>query len=450
MAEKRFEHDQIDILGDGSVVIYKRADASKKGIWTARVKIPNGVGYAKKSTRQRDEQLARVFALELRDEMLVQSKLGLNAASGSFEDVYLKWWKSTEHRKTEKRRTQQLNEAKRYFFPYFDQVGKKFSLLQDDDVEGFWAWRRAFWTTGEGAKILAADRKRIARGANAKRVEKGKARLSPRGNIAEVPSQKSVEIAASHLREVWRWAVKNRYAKRVLEIDAQGQGRVERKGSGSYGAADSRRGWFSPDEYRRLTTHLRSWVKGASNERLNERHLYGRRLLRDLFLFLCNSGLRTGEAKSLRWRNVRLNHSMSDGTVADLLELTEGKTGGRLVVIRDEAGKVLRRRLKETTFVDPEDFVFCSMDGGSHPDVGKVFVQLLEELDLRTDEFGNKRTLYSCRHQYATFRMMYGVEDGMTIDELAQNMGTSVAYIQKHYSHKRVTDVAGKLVGRKK
>jgi len=66
------------------------------------------------------------------------------------------------------------------------------------------------------------------------------------------------------------------------------------------------------------------------------------------------------------------------------------------------------------------------------------------------DEFGNKRTLYSCRHQYATFRLRYGAKEGMSIDELAQNMGTSVGHLEKHYSHKTVEDAASRLVGRRR
>ena len=454
MAEAGFYADKIDVHGDGTVVIYRRADAAKKGVWQARIRIPGATGYTTRSTKETDEQRARAKALELRDDALVNVKLGLKSRSGSFQDIYSQWNRSTEGNKSERRRADQLSEARRYFFPFFAHVGKRFSLIQESDVEGYWAWRRAFWTTGEGATLKKADRERIKKGANLKRRRAGKSALSSRGNVVEVPSQKSCEMAAGHLRELWKWAVRNGHAVRVLEIDAKGQGRAVKKNAKQYGAADSRRGWFDDDEYKKLTTFLRSWAKGKSAgdnlSRLTARHLYGRRLLRDLFLFMTNSGLRTGEAKQLRWKNVQFDHEMSDGTVADLLQLTDGKTGARTVVIRDEAGKVLRRRMGESDFVSPDDFVFCAIHGGSHPDVQKVFRALLVDLGMLEDEMGQTRTLYSCRHQYATFRLKYGGKEGMTIDELAQNMGTSVGYIQKHYSHKTVEDAAARLVGRKR
>jgi integrase len=44
---------------------------------------------------------------------------------------------------------------------------------------------------------------------------------------------------------------------------------------------------------------------------------------------------------------------------------------------------------------------------------------------------GEKRTIYSLRHTYATFRLQEGVHQFV----LAKNMGTSVAMLEKHYGH---------------
>ena len=45
---------------------------------------------------------------------------------------------------------------------------------------------------------------------------------------------------------------------------------------------------------------------------------------------------------------------------------------------------------------------------------------------------GQNRTLYSFRHTYATFALL---NDGMDIHTLAIQMGTSIAMIERHYSH---------------
>ncbi len=76
MAEAGFYADKIDVHGDGTVVIYRRADAAKKGVWQARIRIPGATGYTTRSTKETDEQRARAKALELRDDALVNVKLG--------------------------------------------------------------------------------------------------------------------------------------------------------------------------------------------------------------------------------------------------------------------------------------------------------------------------------------------------------------------------------------
>ena len=83
MAEAGFYADKIDVHGDGTVVIYRRADAAKKGVWQARIRIPGATGYTTRSTKETDEQRARAKALELRDDALVNVKLGLKSRSGS-------------------------------------------------------------------------------------------------------------------------------------------------------------------------------------------------------------------------------------------------------------------------------------------------------------------------------------------------------------------------------
>ncbi len=317
------------------------------------------------------------------------------------ENPIRQFWKSTQGRKSDKRRQDQKNEAKRYFFPYFKD--KKFARLKEEDVNGYWAWRRNYWTHGDGAKIKKRNQRLIerARKKGIAALSKDGKRIPALGNVVDHPSQKSCDMAASHLREVWKWAVANGHAQRVIEIDSKRQDR-KRKASNQYGASDSRRGWWTDDEYRRLTRYLRSWSVGKGDgddlSKLNHRHLYGRRLLRDYFLFMSNSGLRTGEATGLRWKNVKFDRKLKDGTTADKIMLTEGKTGSRTVVIRDQAGEVLRRRMGETEFTKRDDLVFCSIDGNRHGDFAKVFVEILEHLDMREDEFGSRRTLYSARH----------------------------------------------------
>ena len=60
----------------------------------------------------------------------------------------------------------------------------------------------------------------------------------------------------------------------------------------------------------------------------------------------------------------------------------------------------------------------------------KQFNWILEEQGLKTDRQGNRRTLYSLRHSYISFRLLEGAD----IYQIAKNCRTSVEMIEKHYA----------------
>jgi integrase len=55
------------------------------------------------------------------------------------------------------------------------------------------------------------------------------------------------------------------------------------------------------------------------------------------------------------------------------------------------------------------------------------------------------RTLYSLRHTYATLALV----EGISIHELAKQMGTSVAMLEQHYSKITPELVAEKFAGKR-
>ena len=57
------------------------------------------------------------------------------------------------------------------------------------------------------------------------------------------------------------------------------------------------------------------------------------------------------------------------------------------------------------------------------------------------DSHARRRTIYSLRHTYATFRLREGTHHF----HLAQNMGTSVKMLEEYYGHVRSRDVAEEL-----
>jgi len=71
------------------------------------------------------------------------------------------------------------------------------------------------------------------------------------------------------------------------------------------------------------------------------------------------------------------------------------------------------------------------------------FESLLKNTNLLHDNHGEKRSIYSLRHTYGTFRVIYGKNTDIFL--LAENMGTSVEMIKKHYYHGNPAQVADKI-----
>ena len=64
-----------------------------------------------------------------------------------------------------------------------------------------------------------------------------------------------------------------------------------------------RREEFTPEEYRKLHTFARGWVKKA----LRTVHTWYRTVAYNFILIMCNTGMRPTEAKNLRWRDMAIN-----------------------------------------------------------------------------------------------------------------------------------------------
>ena len=94
---------------------------------------------------------------------------------------------------------------------------------------------------------------------------------------------------------------------------------------------------------------------------------------------------------------------------------------------------------------NPHGYLFARPSDGLLPTkFSGVFADVLDHLGLRRDPVsGVFRTLYCCRHYYATQSLM----DGVSITFLAENMGNSEAMIRSHYNHV-ITDLrSGQLTG---
>ena len=221
------------------------------------------------------------------------------------------------------------------------------------------------------------------------------------------------------------------------------------------GAKSERRPDFTAQEYRQLTRFMIRWV----TEGRAGKSRWMRELLRDYVLILANTGMRHGtESYNLKWKHISFDEQKlfvkgkDDADKGEyikrqyLLINVSGKTGKRELVARHNVAVYLKRiqsRSEDKDFreldfdelikrgVDKE--VFCLPNGITTTALAQTFEILLKDagllLDRRTEQ---NRTLYSLRHYYATRAL---VKARMDIHTLAEQMGTSVAMIEKHYSH---------------
>ena len=371
------------VFKDGAIYLFIRADY-KKPTWMVRLKVPNRKGYIYRSTRTTDEYQAFKFADDLYNKELVKVLGG------------------------EKPAGQKIEKALEGYFERYESERSKLSihykLLLLDRCKPFLE-RRTFdqldtkLISGLTAELSASSKKGVL-------------------------SANSIKRIHSDLKHFLNWCVEEGFLDKLpkfpkLSLEA------------------SRRPHFNSNDWRKLVRHLREFVKVT-----NKKVLRDRSMLVNYVLILGNTGIRAGEARGLKWKDVREERGEGDGDIVIVLTV-RGKTGQREVVARNaDVKKYLKRlldlRINELTKAngkktgpDADSLVFCHPDGIEVKSFKKSFNSLLKSAGLERDSFGNKRTVYSLRHTYATFRL----HEGVNHYALAQNMGTSVAMLEQHYGH---------------
>lgn len=242
------------------------------------------------------------------------------------------------------------------------------------------------------------------------------------------------EIVA--LRQILKAALRREWITSIPDLSAP------YKASGKVG----HRAWFSPEEYKRLYEATRARIGKAPSSRWR----WAWEQLHDYVLFMANTGLRPDEAAQLQFRDV--SPQLDEATQEKILVIeVRGKRGigyckstgnavrpfERLLARRRPPfdGEVVSKAVeaKAWTMPAPSDLLF---PGERRHLLNKV----LQELGLRVDRDGNRRTAYSFRHTYICFRLMEGAD----IYQIAKNCRTSVEMIESHYAKhiKNVLDAA--------
>ncbi len=190
--------------------------------------------------------------------------------------------------------------------------------------------------------------------------------------------------------------------------------------------AKVRREEFTPEEYRKLHTFARGWVKKARTPV----SVWYRTVTYNFILIMCNTGMRPPEARNLRWRDVSIRND-DQGRKFVVLHV-RGKDKFRQLVAAGNVADYLERIREIAKATEPDDFVFTTAEGKTTATINSNSIdKLLKESGLVLSSSGKRRSTYCFRHTYATFRLTEGVD----VYFLSKQMGTSVQMIEDHYGH---------------
>lgn len=195
---------------------------------------------------------------------------------------------------------------------------------------------------------------------------------------------------------------------------------------GSLPKAKARREEFTPEEYRKLHSFARAWIKKARTDY----NVWHRTVAYNFILIMTNTGMRPSEAKNLRWRDVGRG---KDRQGREFVRLSvRGKAKFRTLVAASSVANYLDRIREISKATGDDDFVFSTFEGGSSKTLYYGIIErLLIDSKLQLSSSGSRRSTYCFRHTYATFRLTEGVD----VYFLANQMGTSVKMIEDHYGH---------------
>jgi integrase len=194
---------------------------------------------------------------------------------------------------------------------------------------------------------------------------------------------------------------------------------------------------FSRQEIDHLIDFMEYWDEYKRYGR-TERSRKMQILCRCYVEFLLYTGARPGtETMPLRWKDLQW-HLI--GKRKYLRVWVSGKTGPRYLIAKDNLWPSLTRLMKwqgllyknldELLAANLNKLIFAMPEGDQPYGLEGVFERLMKDSELLKDHTGQRRTLYSLRHTYATFALA----DGVDIHTVARQMGTSVLMLEKHYS----------------
>jgi integrase len=408
-------------LKDG-LIIFRRGDVKHRK-WYCRIKLPNADRYKTVCLKTTDIDAAKERAFDEDADLRFRIKHDVPIFNRPFSAVAKDFLAEQKVRvkigDITAKRLETMDSA--IYCQLNTYVGSvQINQLGKDRWTGYPTWRRLDALERKAVEDERQARLRDAEQANDKRElarlraaaprdRKGRIRL-PTGVVSDA----SIRTEMSIFRAIMTYAA----GKKLINESQVFDGRLP--------LAKVRREEFTPEEYRRLHTFARKWVKAAPHERSR----WARTVAYNFVLIMCNTGMRPPEAKNLRWRDVAFR--TDDQGRAFVVLHVRGKDKFRDLVAASNVATYLERVRETSAATGPDDAVFTTENGEPASTLYESLIEsLLEKSELRVSSSGKLRSTYCFRHTYATFRLTEGVD----VYFLAKQMGTSVKMIEDHYGH---------------
>jgi integrase len=387
--------DGTRFLEDGKLTIFKRS-----GVYYARIRISPGKKYVWRSLKTSNEATAIQLGRRLLFQLEQRAEQGLPSKSKKFQKViddYIRYReRDHQHGKTSAGMLRQIIRVSKFWREYAGEIAV--DAIDDKVMREFIPWRRDYYSK---FKKLPKNAKRH-------------------------PTDKTLQWDMMLGKAIVRWAREQGLRGNKPPITVTFTPKKKRV-----------RPAFEQWEYRRLWRTLLRRVNFAKNPRAR----LSRDLLRYYVLVLANSGLRPGEAHTLRLNDV---HAFRDERGRKNYRLiVRGKTGERDVILRSVAAKRLDKYLAKRRAEDAQGLLFVMPDGSEVISLIDQLDAALREAGILRSSFGEKYSVYSLRHFYA----VNALRNGVGVFEVARNMGTSVQIIQEYYGKQATAAVFATRLG---
>ena len=391
MAKQTERHD----IAEG-LYIYKQANSKR---WYARFVLENK-WYAK-ATKEKDQNKAIIRAIELQTEYrimlsnnipIIQTKKTKQNTFSAIVDLAIKRMElALEEGAGKEIFSDYIGALRKYHKTYFDNI-----LIKDINRQ----------------KLIDFDEWRIKQ-------------------LGRVPAKSTILTHNSAMQRVFDEAV----IKNILT-------QSELPALKNTGKSGERRAAFTKDEYNQLLTGAKKWIEGSRKQVTKEI----RQLMFYYMQFAVLTGMRPGkEIDYLSWGDIhyRTIKNQQYTTVTVKKGKTTKYTGTREIVCKDEIANILNKFRKLQKHTGKNDLIFVLPNGDTTNEIGVNFRKLLVEQKLKRGAHG-ERTLYSLRHTYITWQL----EEGIDMQVIATQCGTSKEMIERHYNHVVPSIFAEQLAGK--